>query len=131
MMSFISILSKLPVCFRRKVFSPRSPRHPAIAFAITLAGLLALSVPVRGADTRAGGPQFFEKNIRPLLQEYCLKCHSTEKHKGDLDLERFTSLNDVKRHPKVWQRVVEQLADNEMPPKDKPQPTPAEKKRLA
>src|SRR5207253_10638762 len=48
-----------------------------------------------------------------------------------LDLERFASLNEVKRHPKIWQRVVEQLADNEMSPKDKPQPTPAEKKRLA
>src|SRR3989442_571608 len=127
-MIVISKLAKLAVRFRREVFSPRSPRHPAIAIAILLAGLFSLSVPVSGADTRAGSPQFFEKNIRPLLNEYCLKCHSTEKHKGDLDLERFSSLNEVKRHPKVWQRVVEQLADNEMPPKDKPQPTPAEKK---
>ena len=76
-------------------------------------------------------PAFFDKSIRPLLIEYCLKCHSAEKHKGDLDLERFSSLTEVKRHPKVWQTVAEQLANNEMPPKDKPQPSSGEKERLA
>jgi len=54
------------------------------------------------------------------LTEYCLRCHSTEKHKGDLDLERFNSLAEVKRHPKVWQAVVEQLANDEMPPETSP-----------
>src|SRR5438309_11752222 len=72
----------------------------------------------------------FEKEIRPLFSEYCLKCHSTEKHKGDLDLERFSSLADVKKHPKIWQNVVEQLASNEMPPKDKPQPTQAQREQV-
>ncbi len=76
-------------------------------------------------------PQAFDKSIRPLLAEYCLKCHSTEKHKGDLDLERFSSLSEVKRHPKVWQAVAEQLANNEMPPKEKPQPSPVERERLS
>src|SRR6266404_4838604 len=47
----------------------------------------------------------FQKSIRPLLSEYCLKCHSTEKHKGDMDLERFSSLAEIKKHPKVWQTV--------------------------
>src|SRR5215510_11465315 len=72
----------------------------------------------------------FEKEIRPLFSEYCLKCHSTEKHKGDLDLERFTSLNEVMKHPKVWQSVVEQLSLGEMPPKDKPQPLPRQQEQL-
>src|SRR6476620_401450 len=80
---------------------------------------------------QAVDPASFDKAIRPLLSEYCLKCHSTEKHKGDLDLERFSTLDEVKRHPKVWQTVAEQLANNEMPPKDKPQPTPAEKEHLS
>ncbi len=52
----------------------------------------------------------YEKEIRPLLKEYCLTCHSTEKHKGDLDLERFSSLGEVMKHPKVWQDVAEQMA---------------------
>src|SRR6059036_2164236 len=60
----------------------------------------------------------YEKEIRPLLKEFCLGCHSTEKHKGDIDLERFTSLSDVMKHPKVWQGVVEQISLGEMPPKE-------------
>lgn len=72
----------------------------------------------------------FESEIRPVLKQYCLECHSTQKQKGDLDLEPFTSLEAVRRHPKIWQSVAEQLADNEMPPKKEPQLSPAEKERL-
>src|SRR5437660_10133538 len=72
----------------------------------------------------------FGKTIRPLLSEYCLKCHSTEKHKGDLDLERFQSLAEVKKHPKIWQAVLEQIVNDEMPPKEKPQPTPPQREQL-
>src|SRR5438874_5665900 len=60
----------------------------------------------------------FDKSIRPLFSEYCLKCHSTEKHKGDMDLERFASLAEVKKHPKVWQMVAEQLGTNEVSSED-------------
>src|SRR5580765_8030582 len=82
------------------------------------------------AEDVTSTPQAFDRTIRPLLSEYCLKCHSTEKHKGDLDLERFTSLSEVLRHPKVWQGVVEQLGTGEMPPKDKPQPSAEQRERL-
>src|SRR5213593_3594299 len=72
----------------------------------------------------------YEKEIRPLLKEFSLGCHSTEKHKGDIDLERFTSLSEVMKQPKVWQGVVEQLSLGEMPPKEKPQPAEAQRVRL-
>ncbi len=65
-----------------------------------------------------------------LVQKYCLACHSTAKHTGDLDLERFTSTPDVLKHPKVWQSVIEQVTLGEMPPKGMAQPTPAERTRL-
>jgi hypothetical protein len=99
--------------------------------ALVLVALTALAKPASAQPAIPVTPQSFERNIRPLLVEFCLSCHSTEKQKGELDLEQFVSLDRVKRHPKVWQRVAEQLADNEMPPKDKPQPTPAERERLS
>lgn len=92
--------------------------------------LASQAVPA-SAQTDAANPEYFEKNIRPLLKQYCLDCHSTEKQKGELDLERFTLLTEVKRHPKVWQAAIEQLTTNEMPPKDKPQPKSDERERLA
>jgi hypothetical protein len=78
----------------------------------------------------AAGTADYRREIRPLLKQYCLGCHSTEKHKGDLDLERFTSLGEILKHPRVWQDVVEKLSLGEMPPKEKPQPTLAERERL-
>src|SRR5216117_2429183 len=84
--------------------------------------LVASALPSLAAD--------YEKEIRPLFKEFCFACHSTEKHKGDLDLERFTSLGEVMKHPKVWQSVVEQLSLGEMPPKEKPQPAEAQRARL-
>ncbi|HET6406904.1 MAG TPA: DUF1587 domain-containing protein, partial [Chthoniobacteraceae bacterium] len=77
-----------------------------------------------------GAPIDFEKEIRPLLTEYCNKCHSTDKQKGDLDLERFTTFEAVKADPNVWELVAEQLELGEMPPKDKEQLEPGQKLRL-
>src|SRR6266545_333253 len=88
----------------------------------TLILIVASALPCTAAD--------YEKEIRPLLKEFCFGCHSTEKHKGDLDLERFTSLNEVMKHPKVWQGVVEQLTLGEMPPKEKPHPAEAQRVQL-
>src|ERR1043166_2784583 len=97
-------------------------------------GLLAGALFFADFSGRAANPSttsaYFKNSIQPVLSEFCLKCHSTEKHKGDLDLERFTSLAEVKRHPKIWQTVVEQLSGNEMPPKDKPQPTAEQREGL-
>jgi len=72
----------------------------------------------------------YSRQAQPILKQYCLGCHSTEKQKGDLDLERFTSLSEVFKHPKVWQGVVEQIGLGEMPPKEKPQPSAEERQQL-
>ncbi len=68
--------------------------------------------------------------VRPLIQRYCLACHSTEKQKGDLDLERFSTFAEVLSHPRPWQEVVIQLSLGEMPPRERPRPAPAERERL-
>ncbi len=65
----------------------------------------------------------YRNEVRPLLNQYCIACHSTAKHTGDIDLEKFTSLNDVLREPRVWQKVAEQLTLEQMPPKPLPPPT--------
>lgn len=72
----------------------------------------------------------FQTGIRPILQEYCLKCHSTEKQKGDLDMEQALSESSFRKHPKIWQGLVEQVSSKEMPPKDKPQMSDAQRTQL-
>lgn len=68
--------------------------------------------------------------IQPLLQQYCLDCHSTKVKKGSLDLQRFASLDLVRKDLKPWIQLIEQIEAGEMPPKDKPQPTFEQRSRL-
>ncbi|MBC8326136.1 MAG: DUF1592 domain-containing protein [Verrucomicrobia subdivision 3 bacterium] len=63
-----------------------------------------------------------------MLKKFCLDCHSTEKEKGELDLERFGTLAKVRAAPKVWVKVVEMIEDGEMPPKKEAQFSAAERK---
>ncbi len=73
----------------------------------------------------------FQRDIVPILTRHCNDCHSTKRQKGDLDLERFASLGEVKKHPMIWEQVLEQLATNEMPPKDEPPLSQQQKEQLA
>ena len=68
--------------------------------------------------------------MRPLIASYCLGCHSTAESQGDLDLERFRSLKEVRGGTKTWLKVAEQLDAGEMPPQDARQPAADERKRL-
>ncbi len=72
----------------------------------------------------------YAREIRPLMTQFCLNCHSTAKQKGDLDLERFSRLEDVRRGTKVWLKVAEMLDNGEMPPKDSKQPSAEQRKKL-
>ncbi len=97
--------------------------YPILALAVSWSGA-ALAVQAAPLGQR------FNDEIAPLIRHYCLECHSTEKQKGDLDLERFTSFQEVSRHPKVWEDIVEQISLGEMPPQDQAQFSPVERQRL-
>lgn len=79
---------------------------------------LTLSVAAHGADLDY-----------PLLEHYCVKCHNPDKKKGEVDLTTFKDPASVQKDFKTWQKALQQIADEEMPPKD-PQPTPAERQQL-
>ena len=49
------------------------------ALPLLLPAFLLLASPARAATAD------FQKDIRPLLNEFCLKCHSSKDHKGDRD----------------------------------------------
>lgn len=72
----------------------------------------------------------YKRDVRPLLQRFCLECHSSQQKEGDLDLQRFASLAEVRRGTKVWLKVVEMLDNGEMPPKDADQPSLQQRQKL-
>lgn len=72
----------------------------------------------------------YEREVRPVLKAFCLKCHSGDEPQGDLDLQHFQTLRDVRRGTGTWIQIVELLANGEMPPEDAPQPEPIQRKVL-
>lgn len=106
-----------------------------VPFVLVSAGLAALAW--LGAAAPSGGQAQprdlaadYTQQVRPLLQKYCLACHSTKVHKGDIDLERFTGLAAIRKDLHPWEQVADQLEIGEMPPRGKPQPSAQERKVL-
>src|SRR5665213_681857 len=61
--------------------NPATPR--ALMLILLACCFSAVAAPVR-ADS--AGDEFFEKEVRPLLLERCVKCHGGEKTRGSLKL---------------------------------------------
>ena len=72
----------------------------------------------------------YAKEIRPLITRHCEKCHSPELSEAEIDLTAFPALTEIRKHPETWQKVGEMLETRQMPPKDAPQPSDADRVRL-
>ncbi len=64
-----------------------------------------------------------------FIKQYCLKCHTTEKREGELDLEVLLKAGEAYKpgNAKIWRKVREMLDTNEMPPKESKQPSAVDK----
>ncbi len=106
------------------------PRGSFVAIPLALGLASTIAPGLRSQAPASPTAQKFATELRPLVQQYCLKCHSTQKQKGDLDLEQFTSLDLIKAQPRVWQEVALQLAARDMPPAEATQPDEAQRAQL-
>lgn len=97
-------------------------------FALLLSSALAVATSFASDFDRLAGE--FDDSIRPILTRYCLDCHDADAQKGELDLERFASLDAVRQAPEIWSHVREQLLSGEMPPEKKPQPEAGQREAL-
>ena len=102
----------------------------AILFVTFLSVVSTASAAEPKVDHFAGLADEYVAKTRPLMKAFCLDCHSTAKQEGELDLERFVKLDDVRRGTKAWLKVVEMLDNGEMPPKDSKQPSVEQRKQL-
>src|SRR5262249_45338667 len=91
---------------------------------VLAAGLYAFGATVRAEDAQADmlSPEeaAFRERVVPLLTKYCAKCHSEMKPKAGVNLERFHDVRSVKKDRKTWERVLDNLGGELMPPEDEP-----------
>ncbi|MEN8870922.1 MAG: DUF1592 domain-containing protein [Akkermansiaceae bacterium] len=76
------------------------------------------------------GDVTFEREIQPILEDYCLDCHGDGTSKGDFSMDEYDELSghldDIDHWLAVWRNVRSQI----MPPPKKDQPDLAEKRQL-
>lgn len=90
---------------------------------ILLLAFLAIATAGRAEDA-------FAQELKPQLDRLCLDCHGGKRTKGGVNLAGFTNTASLYHDPTLWEMVVRQLDERQMPPGDKPQPTPEERFKL-
>lgn len=105
------------------------PINRPIGRAASLAAtvVIALAGPV-GADD-VGLRQRYTDAIWPILKQNCLRCHNAETAEGGVDLQRLQQPGPIIDDLRLWQTLLQQVRDEEMPP-ERPLPSPAERQHL-
>jgi hypothetical protein len=85
-----------------------------------LKGVLGLSP---AAAQVSGERDAFQRQVRPLLERYCVDCHSKEAPKAGIVLDRYDDQTAAFNDGKTWLRVRDALEGRIMPPADEPQPS--------
>jgi cytochrome c553 len=65
----------------------------------------------------------------PLLETYCMECHSYDEYRGGIALEGL-SPDAVQANPALFEQVLRKLKIRAMPPRSQPQPAPQDRAQL-
>lgn len=72
----------------------------------------------------------FQEEVLPILQQYCLHCHTADAPEGNVALDQYESNEVLFSHVRTWLKMAQTQRDTFMPPVDEEQPTEAERKTL-
>ena len=107
---------------------------PAFLGAFLCLAVAVSSAPLLAADQQAESFEAlglrYDREVRPLIGQFCQSCHSTALRTGELDLERFTDMAEVRRDAGAWVKVVDMVERGEMPPEGSDQPLPEQREAL-
>ncbi len=102
-----------------------------VRFQSRLVCLLALAACSRAADVAgAVRDDGWTSQARPLLAQYCWRCHGHASQKGDLDLESLDGPAALVAVPGLITKLRARLRQDEMPPPTAAQPGAAERASL-
>ncbi len=75
--------------------------------------------------------QSYQKQVEPLLKNYCFDCHGDGANKGEVAFDEYTNLTAHVGDQKLWLAVWQNLQTQMMPPAKKPQPSDAERRQIS
>jgi mono/diheme cytochrome c family protein len=119
-----------------RVFNPAVRLPDLRPEALRAAGVLGLRaaaatllIPVLLAPAALAAPQEqgaapsldYARDVRPVLEEFCFRCHGPDKQKGEIQLDTMNPDMLGGGDADLWDLVLDILQGGEMPPKDEPQ----------
>ena len=84
----------------------------------------------RKIDSFSNDATYYANQIKPIIENYCYKCHGQEKQKGDM---RFDNIDwDMVNgfDAEKWNMILNEINLGEMPPSDQPQLSDQERRNL-
>ena len=106
---------------------------PGPRAAILLAAFFVALVPPAPAGAQPGrdkDPLSWDRNIHGLVRKYCLRCHTGDAAKGNVDLAQDQDPRGILAHRDVWQSARESVEAELMPPEKAQQPTEEERRLI-
>ncbi len=65
----------------------------------------------------------FQRQIRPVLKQYCAGCHSNRMKVAGVTVDGLISMDSFRSDGALWERVVRKVRTGEMPPPKMPRPS--------
>ncbi len=96
---------------------------------LSLLGLSLAQTP-RPAKKAAVSADPFAKEVAPLIQKYCVSCHTGASPAGGVSLANDKTLSAVLKNRSVWERAAANISGNAMPPQGLPQPSHDEREKI-
>jgi len=78
-----------------------------------------LVLPLTASAAATPDLEIFQKDVQPILDEYCYDCHGNGNKKGGVQLDGFESDSALHDH-KLWMRALKNVRTGIMPPADEP-----------
>jgi len=88
-------------------------------------GAIAFAGTVSGANLVTS----FQRDVQPILKEYCYDCHGDGAKKGNVAFDELSSEQELLNHD-LWLKVLRNVRAGLMPPEKKPKPSTAERATL-
>lgn len=82
------------------------------------------------ASNPSSPDRLWEQEGAPLVQKYCIDCHNVDYQEAELDLESFTTAASLAADRGHWEKVLQRIRFDSMPPEDAEQPTDEERAKL-
>lgn len=81
-------------------------------------------------ESQAQLESLWQEQGLPLLQSFCVDCHNADFQEAELDLESNVDVAALTAHREHWEKVLQRIRFNTMPPEDADQPSDEERSRL-